>query len=711
MIHKTSSPFGERRLFATSAVLIMAICAVIGIAMVSSESYAYDTNYEVNVGGSITLETGLTQNEISMIKSGECILDVGFTGTYSETSCFSGSFSSDYSQVTISCKSSTAVGTSVGLYWCVEDPYDGAEYYNLYGYYGLTAVDPSIPVSSISISGSSSGEVGNTITLTATTYPSTADLRRVNWDIISGSSYASIASTTDSATGGTCKLSLNSAGTFVVRATAADDSGIYKDYTVTVTSTPVTVSSISITGPSSGYVGDTLTYTATVSPSNASDTGIYWSKEGSNLICATITDSVDTSTGGTCTLRLSYAGTITLVAEAEDGSGVVASKTVTIYPSDSAGYPTEGVTGGSGTENDPFIISMVGGQSYEIEIPVVGTFTSYRAIGSDITISGITFTTKNNGTVSTLPSSSSLSGGQLGTMTISGTPATNGTWDFYAYNPSSELYYTIEVTGVFNTFVLSFNANSGSGAPSAMNFTGSGSTYSATIPATIPSRSGFTFDGWATTSDGSVIYSPGDTIILSAGATTLYAKWTQITYTHRLYYSASGATDVPSDDSYTGTSATAHTFTISSLTPQKSGFVFLGWTTSSGSLSVEYQPENSISVPANGSRTLYAVWQSAELAITSTQSDITMKTGDGFNYKISTNVDGCTVSVSGASWLSVNGNVVSGTPTVAGTYDVTVTVSKSGGYTSNSQSFTITVYSSIGFTSEPGFDGIYAYVE
>ena len=81
-----------------------------------------------------------------------------------------------------------------------------------------------------------------------------------------------------------------------------------------------------------------------------------------------------------------------------------------------------------------------------------------------------------------------------------------------------------------------------------------------------------------------------------------------------------------------------------------------------------------------------------------------------WSYTPTANVSGFTVTVTGADWLSVSNGKISGTPTVKGSYNITVTVSKTG-YTSDSQSFVVKVYSALGFESEPGADGIIAYVK
>lgn len=71
------------------------------------------------------------------------------------------------------------------------------------------------------------------------------------------------------------------------------------------------------------------------------------------------------------------------------------------------------------------------------------------------------------------------------------------------------------------TYTVSYNANGGSGAPSSQT-----KTYGSnlTLSSTKPTRTGYTFAGWATSSSGSVAYQPGGTYSNNASV-TLYAKW------------------------------------------------------------------------------------------------------------------------------------------------------------------------------------------
>ena len=179
------------------------------------------------------------------------------------------------------------------------------------------------------------------------------------------------------------------------------------------------------------------------------------------------------------------------------------------------------------------------------------------------------------------------------------------------------------------------------------------------------------------------------------------------TYNFTLSYNANNGSGAPSNQTKTSTS-TSYTFTISTTIPTRDGYIFVEWNTNSAGTGIGYDPGDKITI-GTGTTTLYAIWQQAAIDITTSQGDVSLITGQEFTLNIGTSVSGCTISVSGASWLSSSGNMVSGTaPSSPGEYDITITASKSG-YISDSINFSITVVSALSFDSEPS-TGATAYV-
>lgn len=161
------------------------------------------------------------------------------------------------------------------------------------------------------------------------------------------------------------------------------------------------------------------------------------------------------------------------------------------------------------------------------------------------------------------------------------------------------------------SYTVSFNANGGSGAPgSQTRWYGEVITLSSTRP----TRYGYIFQGWAKSSSGAVEYQPGSRYGLDAN-TTLYAIWKAETYT--ISYNANGGTGAPGNQ----TKTYGQTLTLSSTKPTRTNYNFLGWATSSGASTAEYQAGGSYT--NNAAVTLYAVWQLAYTPprVTSVKSD------------------------------------------------------------------------------------------
>ncbi len=178
--------------------------------------------------------------------------------------------------------------------------------------------------------------------------------------------------------------------------------------------------------------------------------------------------------------------------------------------------------------------------------------------------------------------------------TISGyTPTKSSVSGTFSSESNSTTVYYYE-----STYTISFDANGGSGAPSSItkkHFT------NATLPTATPSRTGFIFKGWGTSSSTSYVsYKPGATFYTNANM-TLYAIWSAKTYT--ISYNANGGSGAP------GSQTKTHgiKMLLSKVEPTRSGYTFLGWSTSSSATSASYRPGEWYY--ANANRTFYAVWQ------------------------------------------------------------------------------------------------------
>lgn len=286
---------------------------------------------------------------------------------------------------------------------------------------------------------------------------------------------------------------------------------------------------------------------------------------------------------------------------------------------------------------------------------------------------------------------------------------------------------TMTVSTYFTVFArdkytISYDANGGSGAPSSQTAQNGSSLR---LSSTIPTREGFTFLGWATSSQATTAtHSPGGSYTFTA-ATTLYAVWERISYV--ITYNANGGSGAPSNQTkYHGLS-----LTLSSGKPTRSGYTFLGWAKSSAAQSAEYASGQSYT--GNAALTLYAVWAKNYLKpsiynLTATRCNENGTPDDAgeyakFNCLWSTQGEVTSISfevVSSTKWNSSNGIIVaSGTHgeiqrfflypdnfDYNASYDITVTVSDAGGSASAKTTLTLTTFAIDLHPGETGCDGV-----
>ena len=209
--------------------------------------------------------------------------------------------------------------------------------------------------------------------------------------------------------------------------------------------------------------------------------------------------------------------------------------------------------------------------------------------------------TKYHGTALTLRSTVPTRSGYkfLGWSTSStATSPTYTAGGSYTANANATLYAVWEKNPT--QYTVSYNANGGSGAPASQT---KSENVAITLSSTKPTRSGYTFLGWSTSSTAtSPTYYPGSSYTTNASV-TLYAVWEKLPETYTIKYNANGGTGAPA----TQTKTEDVNITLSSTKPTRSGYKFLGWSTSSTATSATYQPGATYST--NASVTLYAVWR------------------------------------------------------------------------------------------------------
>lgn len=145
------------------------------------------------------------------------------------------------------------------------------------------------------------------------------------------------------------------------------------------------------------------------------------------------------------------------------------------------------------------------------------------------------------------------------------------------------------------SYSVTYNANGGSGAPSAQKkYYG----QTLTLSSTKPTRTGYSFYHWNTnTSNSGTTYNSGASYTGNA-ALSLYAIWNPI-----IYYKGNGSSYSASQTKTYGTN-----IALLSTVPTRDGYVFDKWNTATNGSGTNYSP--GATYTANTTLTLYAQWKS-----------------------------------------------------------------------------------------------------
>jgi uncharacterized repeat protein (TIGR02543 family) len=157
--------------------------------------------------------------------------------------------------------------------------------------------------------------------------------------------------------------------------------------------------------------------------------------------------------------------------------------------------------------------------------------------------------------------------------------------------------YTPDEIGAFNYKTISYDTNAGSSVIASTRYT-SGSVK---LPAG-PTRSGYTFTGWYSSSAASTLVGAVGATYTPSTDTTLYAGWAATTYTVTFK-----ANDGLSTADITQTVTDGVSVALRSNTFTKSNSTFMGWNTAANGSGTSYSNAQSITPSAN--LTLYAIWE------------------------------------------------------------------------------------------------------
>lgn len=316
-----------------------------------------------------------------------------------------------------------------------------------------------------------------------------------------------------------------------------------------------------------------------------------------------------------------------------------------------------------------------------------------------------TFGTKASGGSGSFTGTYSISGNGSATKTITVT--------FKNFNndngksATKTVSFSVSVPA-WTSYAIKYNANGGSGTPGSQT---KWKDQALTLSTTKPTRTGYTFLGWSTSSSAtSATYSAGGSYTANAAA-TLYAVWKVITYTVK--FNANGGSGAPGNQ----TKTYGKTLTLSSTKPTRTNYNFKGWGTSASATTVAYAAGGSYT--KNAAVTLYAVWSLAYVKpritnVSVTRCDSSGNTSDegqnglvSFKWACDKTVSSIVIKhklSSGSTWTSttVTASGTSGTVSkvigsnglsIENTYDIHITVTDSGGST-----YTITSLTSMKFS-------------
>jgi uncharacterized repeat protein (TIGR02543 family) len=525
---------------------------------------------------------------------------------------------------------------------------------------------------------------------------------------------------------GTTPISGATSATYSFVTTATTDAGSYKVVatntlnggTATTTSNVVTLTmsgALAVSTPSTGLsgtyggafsldltsiaTGGTGTYTYAVTsgslPGGATMTaGVINSSNltaaGSFPIVVTVTDG-NSATIATNSFTLVVAQAAQSITFAQPANRTVTSGTFAVTGTSSSGSPvTFTIDSGSSAvcSISSGTVTLLGVGACVITANAAST-TNYLAaspLSRTVTVSGVTITFAANGgtgstsaKVITSPSGNALTANSFvrSGYSFAGWSTTSGTATV-AYADAQVVGLTSDTTlyaqWTANNYSVTYypiNATSGSAPTDSGTYTiGNNATVLGNTGTLV--RTGYTFAGWTTASDGSgTVYVAGNTLAIGSANINLYAKWTANPYSVTYSATTSDGGTVPVDSTiYNISQSVSVRGNTGTLT--RSGYTFAGWTVAANGSGTVLVSGDSYTV-GSSNITFYAKWTA--VPYTATYSASTATSGSVPTDASTYNIGGTVTVLGNTGNLQRTGYTFAGWTTAA---DGTGTVLTSG---------------------------------
>lgn len=260
--------------------------------------------------------------------------------------------------------------------------------------------------------------------------------------------------------------------------------------------------------------------------------------------------------------------------------------------------------GGAGGSYSPSLSASITSRSLTSNVVTLTTSSTHGfVVGMTVSIININSIFNGSYTITSVPTTTTFTYAKTNANVASAsvTPSGRATMTtLTVYAQFVGLTYTITYNG---------NGNTGGVVPQRGSVQVGGSAHVIDGATTPPTKTGYTFDGWYTTSTGAdgTSYAVGASYN-SAANLNLFAKWTA--NTNVISYDANtGTGSVPASGSYVSGAATAYTVLAKPNDLLKTGSDFIGWNTAANGSGTSYSAGAALTTLAN--TVLYAQWSAS----------------------------------------------------------------------------------------------------